>query len=185
MRRPTRPTATTSTNSGPPSEAWKSNSSRRSPTIAGASSTPLPYQQRLRPRHDPPRYHHRAPPEIDAAFAQTRTWHDDQKSLALLSLYQQRIKNKETKTTTLLRQLQQERREALKQAVEEAALLSQLAASKGETFDIARDLPRCTSYPQFDFSAPELARLILHAQRLAEARKLFQKPQKPLRCMAA
>ena len=37
-------------------------------------------------------------PEIDAAFAQTRTWHDDPKSIALLSLYQQRIKNKETKT---------------------------------------------------------------------------------------
>ena len=116
-------------------------------------------------------------PEIDAAFAQTRTWHDDQKDLALLSLYQQRIKNKEIKTTTLLRQLQQERREALKQAVEEAALLAQLAASKGETLD----LPRLTSYPQFDFSNPELARLILHAQRLAEARKLFPKAQNPLR----
>ena len=101
---------------------------------------------------------------------------DHPKSIALLSLYQQRIKNKETKTTTLLRQLQQERREALKQAVEEAALLSQLAASKGETLNIARDLPSLTSYPQFDFSTPELTRLILHAQRLAEARKLFQKP---------
>ena len=119
-------------------------------------------------------------PEIDAAFAQTRTWHDDQKDLALLSLYQQRIKNKEIKTTTLLRQLQQERREALRQAVEEAALLAQLAARKGETLD----LPRLTSYPQFDFSNPELARLILHAQRLAEARKLFPKPQKPFHMAA-
>ena len=123
-------------------------------------------------------------PEIDAAFAQTRTWQDDPKSIALLSLYQQRIKNKETKTTTLLRQLQQERREALKQAVEEAALLAQLAASKGETLNIDRDLPSLTSYPQFDFSNPELARLILHAQRLAEARKLFQRPQKPQRMAA-
>jgi hypothetical protein len=123
-------------------------------------------------------------PEIDAAFAQTRTWLDDPKSLALLTLYQQRIKNKELKTTALLRQLQQERREALQQAVEEAALLAQLAASKGESFDIARDLPRLAHYPQFDFSAPELARLVLHAQRLAEARKLSPKPQKPLRMAA-
>ncbi len=123
-------------------------------------------------------------PEIDAAFAQTRTWHDDPKTIALLGLYQHRIKNKEIKTTTLLRQLQQERREALKQAVEEAALLAQLAASKGETLNIERDLPRCTSYPQFDFSNPEIGRLILHAQRLAEARKLFPKPQKPLRMAA-
>ncbi|MDR3699253.1 MAG: hypothetical protein P4L56_06425 [Candidatus Sulfopaludibacter sp.] len=123
-------------------------------------------------------------PEIDAAFAQTRTWHDDAKSIALLSLYQQRIKNKEMKTTALLLQLQHERREALKQAVEEAALLARLAASKGETLHIERDLPRLTSYPQFDFSAPEIGRLILHAQRLAEARKLFPKPQKPLRMVA-
>ncbi len=123
-------------------------------------------------------------PEIDAAFAQTRTWQDDPKSIALLSLYQQRIKNKELKTTTLLRQLQQERREALKQAVEEAALLSQLAATKGQTLNLERDLPRLTSYPQFDFSAPELANLILHAQRLAEARKLFSRPQKPQRMAA-
>jgi hypothetical protein len=123
-------------------------------------------------------------PQIDAAFAQTRTWLDDPKSLALLTLYQQRIKNKELKTTAMLRQLQQERREALKQAVGEAALLAQLAVSKGESFDIARDLPRLAHYPQFDFSSPELARLVLHAQRLAEARKLFPKPPKPLRMAA-
>ncbi|MDR3703958.1 MAG: hypothetical protein P4L56_30195, partial [Candidatus Sulfopaludibacter sp.] len=87
-------------------------------------------------------------------------------------------------TTAQLRQLQQERREALQQAVEEAALLSQLAASKGETFDLPRDLPRLAHYPQFDFSNPEIARLVVHAQRLAEARKLFPKPPKPLRMAA-
>ena len=93
-------------------------------------------------------------PEIDAAFAQTRTWQDDPKSIALLSLYQQRIKNKELKTTTLLRQLQQERREALKQAVEEAALLSQLAATKGQTLNLERDLPRLTSTRNLIFQPP-------------------------------
>ena len=123
-------------------------------------------------------------PEIDAAFAQTRIWHDDPKNLALLSLYQHRIKNKEIKTTALLLQLQNQRREALKQAVEEAALLAQLAASKGETLNIQRDLPTLTSYPQFDFSNPELARLVQHAQRLAEARKLFPNPKKPQRMAA-
>ncbi|MDR3701355.1 MAG: hypothetical protein P4L56_17035 [Candidatus Sulfopaludibacter sp.] len=123
-------------------------------------------------------------PEIDAAFAKTRIWLSEPKNRTLLSLYEQRIKRKEVQTTALLRQLQQERREALQQAVEEAALLSQLAASKGEAFDIQRDLPRLTHYPQFDFSKPEIARLIIHAQRLAEARKLFPKPPKPLRMAA-
>jgi hypothetical protein len=101
-----------------------------------------------------------------------------------LSLYEQRIKRKELQTTALLRQLQQERREALQQAVEEAALLAQLAASKGESFDFARDLPRLAHYPQFDFSSLEIGRLVVHAQRLAQARKLFQKPPKPLRMAA-
>ncbi len=116
-------------------------------------------------------------PEIDAAFAKARIWLGDPKNRTLLSLYEQRIKRKELQTIALLRQLQQERRDALQQAVEEAALLAQLAASKGESFDLAH-------YPHFDFSTPELARLVLHAQRLAEARKLFLKSQKPQRMAA-
>jgi hypothetical protein len=123
-------------------------------------------------------------PEIDAAFAQTRTWLSDPKNIALLGLYEQRIKNKELKAAAQLKQLQDARREALKQAVEEGALLARLAESKGETLNIERDLPRLTNYPQFDFSSPEIARLIVHARRLAEARALFQKPQKPLRMAA-
>jgi hypothetical protein len=123
-------------------------------------------------------------PEIDAAFAQTRTWLSDPKNIALLGLYEQRIKNKELKAAAQLKQLQDARREALARAVEEAALLARLAESKGETFDIARDLPRLTNYPQFDFSSPEIARLVVHSRRLAEARALFQNPQKPLRLAA-
>jgi len=38
-----------------------------------------------------------------------------------------------------LRGLQQDRKAALQQAVEEVALLTQLAASKGETYDFERD----------------------------------------------
>jgi hypothetical protein len=123
-------------------------------------------------------------PEIDAAFAQTRTWFDDPKNIALLGLYEQRIKNKELKAAAQLTQLQNARREALKQAVEEAALLAKLAESKGETLNLERDLPRLTHYPQFDFSNPEIARLVIHARRLAEAKALFQTPQKPLRMAA-
>jgi len=118
-------------------------------------------------------------PEIDTAFAKSRIWLSDPKNRTLLSLYEQRLKRKELQAMAMLRQLQQERRQALEKAVEEAALLAQLAASEGETLHIERDLPRLTHYPQFDFSNPEIARLVVHAQRLAEARKRFQKPQKP------
>ena len=123
-------------------------------------------------------------PEIDTAFARARIWLSDPKNRTLLSLYEQRLKRKELQTTAMLRQLQQERRDALDKAVEEAALLAQLAASEGETLHIERDLPRFAHYPQFDFSNPEIARLVVHTQRLAEARKRFQKPQKPLRMAA-
>ena len=123
-------------------------------------------------------------PQIDTAFAQARVWGTDSKNASLLNLYEQRLQRKELKNIALLRQFQQDRREALNQAVEEAALLAQLAASKGETLDIERDLPRLSHYPQFDFSSPEIAALVVHVQLLAEARRRFGTPKKPLRMAA-
>ncbi|SPE32625.1 hypothetical protein SBA3_1900026 [Candidatus Sulfopaludibacter sp. SbA3] len=40
-----------------------------------------------------------------------------------------------------LKQLQAERKAALQQVVEEATLLAQFAASKGEPYDVERDFP--------------------------------------------
>jgi hypothetical protein len=77
--------------------------------------------------------------------------------------------------------LQQDRQAALNQAVEEANLLAQLAASKGESYDIERDFPREALPPQFDFSTTQIARLAIHSRRLAEAKKQFQASPKPLR----
>jgi hypothetical protein len=123
-------------------------------------------------------------PQIDAAFAQARVWLSDGKNIALLGLYEHRIQRKVEKNMAMLRQLQQDRRAALQQAVEEAATLAKLAANKGESFDPERDLPRLTQYPQFDFSNPEIARLVAHACRLADARPPLQKSSKSLRMAA-
>jgi hypothetical protein len=81
----------------------------------------------------------------------------------------------------MLDELQQQRQAALQRVAEEVSLLTQLAESKGETYDIAREYPRQSLPPQFDFSIPEIARLATHLTRLAEAKKLLQATQRPLR----
>ena len=101
--------------------------------------------------------------------------------MPLLSLYQHRIPNRVDKNKKMLDDLQQQRQAALQRAAEEVALLTQLAESKAKTFDIGRDYPRQTLPPQFDFSIPEIARLATRLTRLAEAKKLLQPSQKPLR----
>jgi hypothetical protein len=120
-------------------------------------------------------------PQVDVALAQARVWLAEGKNLQLLSLYQHRIQNRVTKNKKMLDDLQQQRQAALQRAAEEVALLTQLAESKGETYDIERDYPRQAFPPQFDFSIPEIARLATHLTRLAEAKKLLQASQRPLR----
>jgi hypothetical protein len=119
--------------------------------------------------------------EIDAAFAHARVWLEEGKNLQLLTLYESRIQRRVEKNLAMLRQLQQDRQAALQKAVEEATLLAQLAASKGESYDIERDFPREALPPQFDFSLHQIARLAAHNHRLAEAKKQFQASPKPLR----
>ena len=69
----------------------------------------------------------------------------------------------------------------LPDAAEEARLLSELAKSKGESYEIERDFPLEFLPPQFDFSSPRFTRLAAHHSRLVEARNLFPPPPKPLR----
>ncbi|MGA2119738.1 MAG: hypothetical protein ABSH56_33950 [Bryobacteraceae bacterium] len=120
-------------------------------------------------------------PQVDVALAQARVWLSEGKNLQLLSLYQHRIQRRVEKNKKMLDDLQQQRHSALERVAEEVALLTQLAASKGETYDIERDYPRQTFPPQFDFSIPEIARLATHLTRLAEAKKLLQSAPRPLR----
>ncbi|MGP8244247.1 MAG: hypothetical protein ACLQVN_06980 [Bryobacteraceae bacterium] len=112
-------------------------------------------------------------PEVDTAFAQARVWLSEGKNLQLLGLYEHRIQRRVENNVRMLREMQEARQTALKQVVEEVALLTQLAESKGETYDPARDYPRQTLPPQFDFSKPGIARLAAHQSRLVEAKREF------------
>jgi hypothetical protein len=117
-------------------------------------------------------------PEIADTYAQAHTWLNSGKDIALLGLYQHRIQRRVEKNMQMLRDLQQERKAALQQAAEEVALLTELAESKGETFDPDRDFPVEFLPSKFVFSKPEIVRLAAHHRRLAEAQKQFAAPPK-------
>jgi hypothetical protein len=119
--------------------------------------------------------------EIDTAFAQAVVWLKEGKNLGLLTLYENRIQRRVEKDMLMLRQLQQDRQATLDKAVEEATLLAQFAASKGEVYDIERDFPREALPPQFVFSLHQIARRVAHDRRLAEAKKHLQAPPKAFR----
>jgi hypothetical protein len=110
-------------------------------------------------------------PEVEDAFAHALAWVQQGKNFNLMSLYASRAQRRLEKNLAMLQKLQADRRAALKQAAEEARLLAQHAASKGQTYDIERDFPPEAYPPQFVFSAPKLARLVAHNARLAEAKK--------------
>jgi hypothetical protein len=115
--------------------------------------------------------------EVDTALAMARVWLERGKELDRLTLYESRIQRHIEKNMALLRQMQQDRRNALQQAAREAALLSQLAAAKGETCDFPMEsLP-----PQFDFSSDLISRLAAHHHRLSEAQKQFSETRQALR----
>jgi hypothetical protein len=108
------------------------------------------------------------------AASQAKTWLKEGKNIQLLSLYQQRIQRSIERNMAELRTLRAERKAARDQAVEEAILLSELAKSKGETYNPAADFPS----PDFVFSAAEFQSLISRKQRLDEARALPKTRQK-------
>ncbi len=132
----------------------------------GPTNTPTPHEQ------------------IDVAYAQAVVWLKEGKNLGLLTLYEGRIQRRVEKNLAIVRQLQQDRKAALQQAVEEATLLAQLAASKGETFDIERDFPREALPPQFVFSLCQIARLVAHHRHpIFDNRTLNQKLRRAKRLL--
>ena len=90
------------------------------------------------------------------AISQAKTWLKEGKNIQLLSLYEQRIQRSIERNMAELRTLRAERKAAREQALEEAVLFSQLAKSKGETYNAAADFPS----PTFVFSSAEFPSLI-------------------------
>ncbi len=119
--------------------------------------------------------------EIDTALATARIWFESGKDLDRLTLYENRIQRRVEKNIALIHQMQHARRAALQQAAEEVLLLTQLARSKGESYDVARDYPGEFMPSQFDLSPAQIASFAAHRERLAEARSQHQMPSRPVR----
>ncbi|SPE25174.1 hypothetical protein SBA3_1140003 [Candidatus Sulfopaludibacter sp. SbA3] len=98
-----------------------------------------------------------------------------------MSLYEGRIHRRMERNMKMLKELQVERQAALEKVVEEATVLAQYAASQGEAYHPERDFPPEALPPQFGFSLSEIARMVTHNRRLADAKKHFAAAKQPLR----
>src|ERR1700678_779256 len=107
---------------------------------------------------------------IDEALSKAHTWLTKSQNFQLLALYEQRIHRAIEKNMAQLRTLRAERKAVHQQALEEAQLLAQLAYSKGEKYDPARDFPPEILQIGSDFSSAGIRRLVSLNQRLNEAR---------------
>jgi hypothetical protein len=118
--------------------------------------------------------------EVDTALAQGRVWISKGGNLQLLGLYESRIQRRFEKNMAEIRILQVDRKTSLEQLLEEADLLCQLAESKGEEADPSQFVV----LTRFDFSGPDVIRLVTRRRALCEARKKFQDPRKPSKIAA-
>jgi hypothetical protein len=115
-----------------------------------------------------------------AAMTQARVFWRDPDKFALLSLYEQRISRKLQRNEARLHALQAERKAALEAALEQAALLAQLAESTKETYDPAPDFAHLAKQQNgFGFSIEEFTRLLRLKQRLALAKTHAQTAARP------
>src|SRR5271165_2305382 len=110
-------------------------------------------------------------PEIEVALLQAKVWLSEGKNLQLLGLYEHRMQRRVEKNMDMLRQLQQERKAAVQQALEDAARIAEHADNRHEDYDPATEFPAGLLPPQFDFSKPEIARQVAHVCRLFKAGK--------------
>ncbi len=107
--------------------------------------------------------------EIDNALAEGKTWLEQSKFLTLITLYERRIHRAIEKNTAQLRAEQATRKAAYAAAEREAILLSQHAASKGETYESASDFLPARQYGGFVYSPSGIGRMADRQRRLAEA----------------
>jgi hypothetical protein len=118
---------------------------------------------------------------VDTALAQGRVWISKGGNLQLLGLYESRIQRRFEKDMAEICTRQAERKASLERALEEADLLCQLAESRGEEAEPSQFI---SSLSRFDFSGPDIARLVLRRRNLRQARKQFQDPRMPSKIAA-
>ncbi len=107
--------------------------------------------------------------QIDNALAEGKTWVEQSKFLALITLYEQRINRAIEKNTAQLRVLQTARREAYAKAEQEAIMLHEYAEQRGEIYHPADDFHPASEHGQFVYSPPKIAHILDRKFRLHQA----------------
>jgi hypothetical protein len=97
-------------------------------------------------------------PEVDAAFAQARTWEKAAHNLQLLTVYEQRIRRAVDKNMARLKALQTERKEAAAEAMKQAKLLYRLAEAQDKPYQPEAFFITAPEVKESVFSSAEIAR---------------------------
>jgi hypothetical protein len=119
-------------------------------------------------------------PAVDVALAKGRTWLARSRQLERLASYQSQVRRRVESNIAMFQELQAKRQAAFEKAIEQAVAMVQCAESAGEVYDPATQFPRELLPAQFDFSNPQIVRLIAHYRRLKEAGRAVAAGEKAL-----
>ena len=99
-------------------------------------------------------------PEVDTSLAAAQTFVDRARELNLLSTYEGRLRRALEKDLAALKALQAERKAAHQKAVDQAAIFTKYAISRREDYEPGDDFKPASAWGGFEFSEPEILRVI-------------------------
>ncbi len=108
-------------------------------------------------------------PQVDEAFAQSRTWIQEARNLNLLTIYEQRIQRSVDKNTAQLKSIQAERKESAKEEMRQAKLLYQLAEAEGTPYQPEAYFVTTPEVRESVFSTTEITRELTRTKLLIDA----------------
>ena len=108
--------------------------------------------------------------EVDTSLAAARTFEAQAKQIALLSVYEGRIRRTLEKDLAALKALQAERKAAYEKAADQATAFARYASARNEEYTPGDDFQPASAWGGFVFSEPELLRRWDRKCRLEAAR---------------
>ena len=96
--------------------------------------------------------------EVDASLAAAQTFEEQSRQLALLTLYEGRLRRTLEKDLAALKALQAERKAKYEKAADQATAFLRYAGSRGEMYEPGDDFQPASDWGGFVFSEPALAR---------------------------
>ena len=108
-------------------------------------------------------------PEVDTTLAAARTFEAQAKQIALLSVYEGRIRRTLEKDLAALKALQAERKAAYEKAADQATAFLRYSAYRKEDYETGDDFKPASAWGGFVFSAEEIARRFDRQRRYEKA----------------